>query len=149
MKTVVVDPRELEAYLHEKIALTRAMGLRVEQAGAAGVVLTAPLGQNHNHLGTAFGGSLAALATLAGYCVLWVALGDREGHIVVKRSEINYRRPVTGELRAECCTPPAEAVEAFRACYAAKGRARLRLDVRVMQAGEVCVEFAGDFVALR
>ena len=30
------------------------------------VVLTAPLEINHNHLGTAFGGSLAALATLAG-----------------------------------------------------------------------------------
>jgi len=149
MKNASVDPRELEAYLHEKIPLTRAMGVRVERVEAGGVVLAAPLGANHNHLGTAFGGSLAALATLAGYCVLWVSLGDRGGHIVVKRSEIDYRRPVTGDLRAECRAPSAEALGEFRARYAERGRARLRLEARVTQDGETCVEFAGDFVALR
>src|SRR5690606_33240492 len=58
---------ETEAFLHAKIPLARAMGVRVERCDSEGLVLTAPLEPNHNHLGTAFGGSLAALATLAGY----------------------------------------------------------------------------------
>lgn len=145
----LTDARELERYLHDKIPLTRAMGVRVEAAGAGGVVLAAPLEPNLNHLGTAFGGSLATLATLAGYCVLWLALEDREGHIVVKNSEIAYRRPVTGELRAACRAPSAEALAEFRERYAAAGRARLRLEVVVAERGEACVEFAGVFVALR
>lgn len=154
-KTPVVDARGLEDYLHAKIPLTRAMGVRVDRAGAdseegvAGVVLVAPLEPNRNHLGTAFGGSLATLATLAGYGALWVALGDCDGHIVVKRSELAYRRPVTGALRAECSMPAGEALAAFREAYAKKGRARLRLEARIVQDGETCVEFAGEFVAIR
>lgn len=144
---VIVDPRELESYLHEKIPLTRAMGVRVERVAADGVVLAAPLGPNHNHMGTAFGGSLAALATLAGYCVLWVALGDRDGHIVVKRGEMDYRRPVTGDIRAEC-RAPVEALAEFRARYAAAGKARLTLEAVVAEQGETCAVFAGEFVAL-
>ena len=58
-------PAALEAFLHEKIPLTRAMGLRVAESSAARLVLEAPLAANVNHLGTAFGGSLHALPTLA------------------------------------------------------------------------------------
>lgn len=144
-----VDAHELESYLHGKIPLTRAMGVRVERAGAGGVVLSAPLEPNHNHLGTAFGGSLAALVTLAGYGTLWVALGDCDGHIVVKQSELIYRRPVTGELRAECFVREEHALAAFRETYAKKGRARLRLEARIVENGETCVEFSGEFVAIR
>ena len=69
--------RETEAFFYEQIPLTRAMGVRVESYDGQQLVLTAPLALNHNHLGTAFGGSLSALATLAGYGLLWLDLGDR------------------------------------------------------------------------
>ena len=81
------------------------MGVRVGAGGLGTLVLTAPLEPNHNHLGTAFGGSLSAVATLAAYALLWVELGDRTGHIVVHRSEIVYHRAVRGEIRAICRRP--------------------------------------------
>ncbi len=59
--------RGLEAFLHEKIPLTKAMGLHVAESNARRLVLEAPLAANRNHLGTAFGGSLHALPTLACY----------------------------------------------------------------------------------
>lgn len=141
--------RETELYLHTQIPLSLAMGVRVESLTGGELTLTAPLGPNHNHLGTAFGGSLVTLATLAGYAWLWLGLGDRNSHIVVRESTARYRHPVTGDLRAVCRGPGEAEMEEFRAVLSRSGKARLTLQVMVEEAGRVCVEFEGQFVALR
>lgn len=141
--------RETEAYLHEQIPLTRAMGVTLESWDGVRLVLQAPLEPNHNHLGTAFGGSLSALATLAGYSLVWLMLGDREAHVVVRDSHIRYRHPVRHLLRAECTRPDDETMQAFRHQFAETGRARLSLPVILQEEGKVCVEFEGSFVAMR
>jgi len=141
--------RETEAYLHEQIPLTRAMGVTLESWDGSRLILHAPLEPNHNHLGTAFGGSLSALATLAGYCLLWLVLGDRQAHIVIRDSTIRYRHPIKGALRAICRRPAEDEMEAFQRQFAETGRARLSLHVTIEDAGKVCVEFAGSFVAMR
>ena len=140
---------ELEAYLHERIQVSRLMEIKVAECESGRLVLTAPLEVNHNHFGTAFGGSLATLATLAGYSALWMALGDREAHVVVKRSEINYLRPVRKEIRATCEIPGGEALDGFRRALASRGKARMDLSVVIEEDGETCVEFTGQFVALK
>ncbi len=136
-------------FLHEQIPITRAMGVAVESFAHGTLVLTAPLGANHNHLGTAFGGSLSAIATLAGYGLLWLRLEDRESHIVVRNSSIQYHRPVRGVIRAICKSPEEAKLAAFRSKFAKKGKARIRLQVTIEEAGEVCVEFEGVYVAIR
>ncbi|MEP2774774.1 MAG: YiiD C-terminal domain-containing protein [Luteolibacter sp.] len=140
--------KTLENFLHSQIPLTRAMDLRVESCGPETLILTAPLEPNHNHLGTAFGGSLATMATLAGYCALWTALGDRNIHIVVRRSSIEYLRPVTGEIRATCCLPSENKLQRLRKTLSTRGKARLTLDVTISENGSECVRFSGEFVAL-
>ena len=141
--------RETEAYLHEQIPLTRAMGVTLESWDGTRLVLQAPLEPNHNHLGTAFGGSLSALATLAGYSLVWLMLGDREAHVVVRDSHIRYRHPVRGPLRAVCSRPDDETMQAFRQQFAESGRARLTLQVVIEHDGKACVDFEGTFVAMR
>jgi len=143
------DLAETERFFHGKIPLTKAMGVRVESHDSGGLVLTAPLDANHNHLGTAFGGSLAALATLAGYGLLWLELGNRNAHIVIRRSELDYRHPVTGPLRAICRKPPEAELATFRTTFAKAGKARIRLEVTVEEAGRVCMTFVGTFVAIQ
>jgi thioesterase domain-containing protein len=144
-----MTPAEIEAFLHEKIPLAQAMGVRVESSGAEAFILTAPLEPNHNHLGTAFGGSLAALATLTGYACLWHALDDRDAHVVIRRSELDYRHPVTGTLRAVCRRPVKNKLEAFRATFAKAGKARIPLEVTIGEEERVCLHFRGEFVAIR
>lgn len=141
--------RETEAFLHQQIPLTLAMGVTVESWDGRKLILHAPLEPNHNHLGTAFGGSLSALSTLAGYSLLWLVLGDRQAHIVVRDSTIRYRHPVQGALRAICRRPGEDEMEAFQRQFVETGRARLSLHVTIEDAGKVCVEFAGSFVAMR
>jgi len=144
-----MTPAEIEAFLHEKIPLARAMGVRVESCDPEAFVLTAPLEPNHNHLGTAFGGSLAALTTLTGYACLWHALDDRDAHVVIRRSELDYRHPVTGTLRAVCRRPGDQKLAAFRTTFAKAGKARITLEVTVGEEERVCLHFRGDFVAVR
>lgn len=141
--------RETEVYLHEQIPLTQAMGVTVESWDGTRLVLQAPLEPNHNHLGTAFGGSLSALATLAGYSLLWLMLGDREAHVVVRDSHIRYRHPVRGTLRAACSRPDDAVMQVFRRQFNETGRARLPLQVTIEEDGKICVEFEGTFVAMR
>lgn len=139
--------RETEKFLHEKIPLTRAMEVHVQSNDERQLTLTAPLAANHNHLGTAFGGSLAALAMLTGYALLWLDLGDRAAYIVISESSLKFRRPVRGELQATCNRP--DALADFRRTFEAKGKARLTLEVEIRSEGEVAVAFTGTYVARR
>jgi thioesterase domain-containing protein len=141
--------RETERFLHEQIPLTLAMGVTLESYDGARLVVTAPLEPNHNHLGTAFGGSLSALTTLAGYAMLWLQLGDRNAHIVIRESSIRYKRPVRGVLRAVCLRPDQTTLAAFKATFQSAGKAHLKIQVQVVHADQTCVLFEGDFVALR
>lgn len=144
------DPRlDTERYLHDKIPITRAMGVRVARFDDRMLTLTAPLEENHNHLGTAFGGSLSAIATLAGYALLWLELGDRESHIVIKSSSMRYLHPVRGEIRADCPRIPSDELSAFREKFAGSGKAGIGLRVTISENDRLCVDFQGVFVAIR
>ncbi len=141
----------LEAFLYEKIPLTKAMGLHVAESNAHRLVLEAPLDKNVNHLGTAFGGSLHALPTLACYAGLWMLMREAgiDGHVVVKRSQAYYRQPVTGTLRAVCVRPPAALVKEFIRDLQRHKKARMELAAVVEgAAGKPAVEFCGSFVAV-
>lgn len=141
--------RDTERFLHEQIPLTQAMGVKIESYDGIQLVMTAPLEPNHNHLGTAFGGSLSALTTLTGYAMLWLQLGDRHAHIVIRESNIRYKRPVGGMLRAVCMRPDEAALAGFKSVFQSTGKAHLKLQVQVVHAEQICVLFEGDFVALR
>jgi thioesterase domain-containing protein len=141
------DLRRLEAFLHEKIPLTRAMGARVV-ADPSGFAIEAPVALNYNHLHTAFGGSINAVATLAAYAFVWLRIQDEQTHVVVRESSIRFVRPIREMIRARCEPPPTDELNAFHTALQSKGKARLQLRVLVEQEG-VAAEFVGTFVASR
>jgi thioesterase domain-containing protein len=138
---------DAEKFLHEQIPITRAMGLRVVANDENGFTVEAPVALNSNHLRTAFGGSINAVATLAAYGFLWMKLNEEEAHVVVAESSIRFLRPVREMIRATCTPPDANALAAFRAQFAEKRKARITLRVNVTEAGETAAEFEGRFVA--
>ena len=138
-----------EEFLHQQIPITRAMGVRVAAYDGGQLILTAPIALNHNHLGTAFGGSLGAVATLAGYGLLWLELHDRDCHLVIRQSSLSFRRPVRKEIVAICRRPNTELLREFKKAFAQHGKARIGLNVTIEEDGLVAVEFHGIFIALK
>ncbi|HEY1848031.1 MAG TPA: YiiD C-terminal domain-containing protein [Opitutaceae bacterium] len=147
----------LELFLHEMIPLAKAMGVGVEVSDDRALVLTAPKEQNKNSLNTAFGGSLVALATLAGYGVVWELMVDEKKsetekavwHIVVKESRAAYRRPVLGDLRAICERPAQAAISEFKEALARYGKAKLKLRASIIENGNVAVDVQAAYVVSR
>jgi len=141
--------RQMEELFYDKMPITRALGVRVEEYDGRRLVLTAPLLENVNHLGTAFGGSLHALAVLSGYGLLWLELRDTGADIVIRDSSISYDRPVRCDIRAACVRPEERALDAFKRKYQQKGLARIVLTATIEDSGVTAVRFRGTFVAMR
>jgi thioesterase domain-containing protein len=136
------------------IPLAAAMEVSIARIDASVLELTAPLQPNANHMGTAFGGALQALATLAGWGGSMIAAGPGfDGHMVISHSRMRFFTPVPGPILARCPLPPAFRQRAFRSRIADRGRARLDLEVIIGErsgtfgAGEQA-RFEGRFVAL-
>lgn len=137
---------DAEKYFHQQIPITQAMGVRVVAHDESQFVVEAPVALNSNHLGTAFGGSINAVSTLAAYGLVWLGLRGQAAHVVVAESSIRFLRPVRETIRAICRHPEAEWT-AFQTRFAGKGKARITLSVTVVEAGRTVAEFEGIFVA--
>lgn len=142
----------LEDYLLEHIPISSAMGVSVDLASADKIVLRASFINNINHKKTVFGGSLHAVATLACWSLLHVNLVNllgRNVQIVIASSEVKYLVPVTIDFQAECSMPDALDWERFVKMLQKKGKARLKMSAKIIQEGQLCVDYAGVFVAIR
>ena len=103
----LTTPDEVTRILHGEIPLTRAMGLQVTAWDGQTVRLMAPLEPNLNHSDTAFGGSIASIAALAGYSLLFLLFRDRgiSTRILIIKSVIEYRLPIDAEFSASASCP--------------------------------------------
>ena len=140
----------MEAYLREHIPLSAAMGCRVLRASREEVLLEAPLTPNLNHRDTAFGGSLSALAILAGWAMVHFRLRGEGLHVrtVIQESSVRYNAPVHGAFRARCGEPSPRAWERFVRAVRRRGKGRIQVSVQLTSGGEPVADYSGTYVAL-
>ncbi len=146
-----------EAALDRLRAYCRAMppvaAMQVEVAGYADGVLrlAAPLAANVNDKGTAFGGSLTSLMTVAGRGreTLGVDLAGEAAEVYGADSSIRYLAPLRSDLQAEARLAPGESFETFLSTLRQRGRARIQVEaaVRLPDGGEATT-LSGRFVAI-
>lgn len=141
---------ELEAYIHEHLPITRAMGVTVKTLDQTQVAVEAPLAPNINHRRTVFGGSLNSLATVCAWSAVFVFLRRRKlaAEVVVRRSETAFLKPALGAFAASALLPSGEQTERFVHILERKSMARLDVDVSVHSQDELCARFSGEFVAI-
>jgi thioesterase domain-containing protein len=122
----------------------------VLEAGPGRVRLRAPLEPNRNHRSTAFGGSVAALATLAGWTLVHLRLVSQGLHArtVIQESTIRYDAPIHVDFEADCRAPAAGAWARFTRTLARRGKGRVRVAVTVEAEGRPAATFDGAYVAL-
>ena len=141
-------------YLQDRIGrefvLARHIGIVVESADDACVVLRAPLAPNANYKGTAFGGSLYSVAVLTGWAWATRYLETRHlpADVVIQESNSRFLVPVEGELRA-CAAAPSEAqIAKFCRMLQRAGRGRIRLRVEIRFGETLATLFEGVFAAV-
>jgi thioesterase domain-containing protein len=147
--TVIFGRDYLQKRIVQEFALAKHMGILVESADDAAVVLRAPLALNANYKGTAFAGSLYSVAVLAGWA--WVtrhlaAQGvDADG--VIQESSVQFLHPVQGELRATALAPATVQIDKFRKMLQRSGRGRISLRVEIGYDQTLAMLFEGVFAA--
>ncbi|MBI5066980.1 MAG: YiiD C-terminal domain-containing protein [Deltaproteobacteria bacterium] len=144
-------PDEVTAYLHEHIPLSRHLGARLLSHEGGTLQLGAPLEPNLNHRGTAFGGSLSALAILSGWTLLHLELRARSipCRLVIQRSALDFEAPVDGDFTAVARLPEPRVWERFLATLARHDRARVTVAGAVACASGAGGTHQGTYVALR
>lgn len=141
-------------YLQDRIGreflLAKHIGVAVESADDACVVLRAPLAANANYKGTAFGGSLYSVAVLAGWAWVTRYLETRSlaADVVIQESSTRFLAPVEGELRARAAAPADAQIAKFCKMLQRAGRGRIRLRVEINYGGTLAALFEGVFAAV-
>ncbi len=140
----------LERYLHTRIPLSAALGVRVLEATPECVRLTAPLDPNINHTGTVFGGSAATVAILTAWGLLHVRLaaGGLRAQTLIQRNRMEYLQPIRADFEGECRCADAVSWNRFLSTLKRHGRARLALGAELRSLGRTVGRFEGAFVAL-
>jgi thioesterase domain-containing protein len=142
---------EITKLLHKELPLTHAMGVQLTAWDGISVELTAPLEPNVNHTATAFGGSIASLAILAGYTALFLVLRDRSipAHLLIQKSAIDFLRPIDTALIATASLPAASELDVFLATLQQKRRSRLTMESRILAKDTLAATHTGLYVAIR
>jgi thioesterase domain-containing protein len=147
---VIVNTIDLERYLHKHIPLSKAMQVSVVSVQRDGVTLCAPLAPNINHRDTVFGGSVSAVAILAGWSLLYTRLAGTglADRLVIQRNTMNYDLPIAGSFTARSFIPTPAAWESFVRILERRGRGRLTVSCMLEFHGQAAGRFEGEFVAL-
>jgi len=146
----MVTARFMQKYLHERIPISKAMGVEVLEATVNGVKLAAPLSPNINHRETVFGGSASAVAILSAWSLLYLRLLNENinSRIVIQRNTMTYEHPITDMFTASSVVCDRSAWLKFITTLKRKNRARIKIS-SILHCNEKKVgEFGGDFVAI-
>ncbi len=143
--------KKLQDILNQAIPLTQAMGITAERYSGRQLTIIAPLANNFNHLGTAFGGSLYIAAVLASWGLLFLRLREAgvKGSIVIRTGNVEYFRPVKGDIVATSTMPDEAVFAEFLETYAKKGKAKMTITAEVDGDGGPAVQFNGLFALVR
>ncbi|GAB2590937.1 YiiD C-terminal domain-containing protein [Nitrincola alkalisediminis] len=147
-----MNNKQVAAFFDEikaQIPLINAMELQDLLYDGHGLSLHAPLSPNINDKGTGFGGSLAALATLSGWCLtsLYARDANLQAGVVIAESHIRYLAPVTSHFTANVNLPSADVCKAFIRDLRDQGKAKWTLDVDIYDAKGHALSLIGTYVA--
>ena len=142
---------ELQHTWHTEIPISKAMDIHIDHYRDNCLVARARLAPNVNVHGTAFAGSIYAVAALVGWGMTWLQLRRREidGSIVIASGNIDYTRPVTDNFVAGCRFDGDTQREAFtRLEQTGKTRFPLTCEVGLPDAEEPAAVFTGSYAVL-
>lgn len=136
----------LQRTWHDEIPISEAMGIRIESFTNGTLVVRAALAPNINVHGTAFAGSLYAIAALTGWGMTWLQLEQRalSASIVIASGTIDYAKPIAEDIVARCRFDTASHANSWRDLERS-GKCRLPLECELGTNDLVAARFRGDY----
>ncbi|HBC17226.1 MAG TPA: hypothetical protein DC022_00350 [Alcanivorax sp.] len=145
----MMDLDALAERVRDAIPLTRHLDFTFAGFDGLSLVVTAPLGPNHNDKGTFFAGSQSALLTLAGWG-LTTLLAQQSGHpadVVAVETSLEYKLPLDGDLQITASISE-EDRERFAQRLSRRGKATLRIHAKGTDVdGKVVCLYQGLYLA--
>jgi thioesterase domain-containing protein len=131
-----------------RIPLATHLELRLVRLDDRVLEVSAPLAPNRNHMGTAFAGSLVAVASLAGWGAVMAMLESVEtAHVVAQELNASFIEPVTADFRVRAHRPSDDDREQFFRAFRQHRRARIAILAEVLQDERVVARIDCRFVA--
>ena len=146
----MVDLGYVQDYLYQHIPLSKAMKVQVLEVTNNQVHLKAPLAPNINHRETVFGGSASALAILSAWSLVHFRLQSENFpcRVVIQNNEMSYDKAILDDFEAICALEDEQTWIRFKKILLRKGKARIKLESRLLLGGQTVGSFTGSFVAL-
>lgn len=141
--------KQLEEKLHNEIPLTKFMELKIDKYTHKELITRAPLNVNINDKGTAFGGSLSTITIISSWGLCWLIskeLNIDSKNIVVIKNENFYLKPVTKDIICNTKKPTEKEISILKEKIDKKGSASIKIQSRIIEDNEICVEFEGIYV---
>ena len=141
--------KELQNKLYNDIPLTKIMEIKIQNYTNQELITTASLGININDKGTAFGGSLSTITIISGWSLSWLIskeLGFDSNNIVIIKNETSFRRPVTKDIVCHTKKPSFEEIKTLKQKLEIKKSASIKIESKIIENDEICVEFVGYYV---
>lgn len=151
MTDMTTDPAEFLKWLYNSIPLTGAMQIQQLDFDGHTLELHVPLSPNVNDKGTGFGGSISALATLAGWCLTTLYLRGQglDCDVVIADAHQSYKAPIKDAFSARVSLPSQGERDHLLNRIAERGRGRLDLEIEVICAGQAVFLMQGRYVAIK
>ena len=94
----------LEQKIRTAIPLSEAMQFSIKSLSLDEIQVVAPLEPNINIHGTGFAGSIYSVAVLTGWALCTHIMDEFRivGDLVVAKAAIDYRAPITSDLKCHC-----------------------------------------------
>ncbi|GAA0209876.1 YiiD C-terminal domain-containing protein [Kangiella japonica] len=142
-----MNHKQLESLVHQEIPITRALDIRIDELNENSIRVMAPFEANKNIHNTAFAGSIYTVATIAGWSLVTsMAIHHQlEGSVVLAKANIQYKKPINGDIVAECQVDNNHLIDSFIASFQRKNRARIELDINLVEDGAIKATLHANF----
>jgi thioesterase domain-containing protein len=134
-----MNHKQFENLVRKEIPITKALDIRIENLTENSIRVTAPFEANKNIHNTAFAGSIYTVGTIAGWSLVnSIALKhELQGSVVLAKAEIQYKKPINGDIIARCSVSETPVLESFIQSFQRKKRARINLNIEVVEDGVI------------
>lgn len=138
---MTTSAEKINEAIYAAIPLSHALQFQIQAVDEEAIFASAPLEPNINMHGSAFAGSIYAIAALTAWSFvthLCGAVSDKSS-VVIGKAEIFYKKPILESVQCRSSVSVEER-EAFLHAFSNEGKSRLELEVAIGQASEAVLQ---------